>query len=476
MRKNPGYYILFCIVVLSVITATTRAMDMPDEEQLTFAPQSHWLDNNDNFSADGRFLCYDTRESVGPGIDNGQSIEVLELGTGRSIILYKPESSVVGEKAAPGVGAVSFSLAENEVAFIHGPPVNEVAERGYYGKPNRNGAQIRLDGEIVEKDGCLYMLKDGQYSFSWIDKRDVAKDRDTIPGAHRGGTHRHEYSHNGKRIGFTYDDFLLPQYDRNIGYMEANPKAPAPASHYFAVLAPIKPKGKSRAGELEKAYGDSWVDLQGTMRAFIGVVRDEDGVGYQESLYVVDIPADVDITSADSGGSARYPSPPQGTRIRRLTHDWAGGIVRGAPDGSRIAYYGKDAEGRIQLFTIAATGSDRSEQPEMRPRQVTFLERGTEAGLRWLPSGNALLSIADNGIVVTWCKDGPAFGKSKFLTTYGDGKDRHAPVISPDGKWIAYNCPKETRDSEGHTVKNYAGQDFIQIFRIPLPELTESMF
>lgn len=30
------------------------------ERQLTFGPKNHLLDgNNDNFSADGRFLCYD---------------------------------------------------------------------------------------------------------------------------------------------------------------------------------------------------------------------------------------------------------------------------------------------------------------------------------------------------------------------------------------------------------------------------------
>lgn len=451
-------------------------MDMPAEVQLTFAPQSHWLDNNDNFSADGRFLCYDTRESIGPGIENGQTIEVLELTTGRSIVVYKPDRSIVGEKAAPGVGAVSFSLGGNELAFIHGPLVDEVPVRGFYGKPNRNGARIRLDGELVERNGAWHMFKDGRYSLSWIDKRDVATDRDTIPGAHRGGTHRHEYCVTGTRIGFTYDDYLLTQYDRTIGYLEPHPDAPPSASHYFAVLVAVKPKGTSKAGELEKAYGDSWVDPSGTMRAFIGVVRCDDGISYQESLYVADIPPEVDVVTADSGSVDRFPSPPEGIGIRRLTHDWAGGIVRGAPDGTRIAYYGKDKADRTQLFVIAASGSDRSDIPEMRPRQVTFLEHGTEAGLRWLPSGNAVLSISDNGIVVTWVKEGPAYGKSLFLTLHGDGKDRHAPVISPDGKWVAYNCPVKTYDNQGRHVKNYAGQDFIQIFKIPLPDLDETSF
>lgn len=457
-------------------SAYVKAQEMNVEKQLTFACQSHWLDNNDNFSADGRYLCYDTRESIGPGIDNGQTIEVLELETGRSIIVYKPERVLVGKTPAPGVGAVSFNLASNEMAFIHGPMVEEVPVRGAYGKPNRNGACVRLDGTIVEVEGTYHMLKDGGYYFSWLDCRDVSTDRDTLPGAHRGGTHRHEFCLSGKRIGFTYDDFLLPQYDRTIGYMEPNAKTPKAASHYFAVLVVVKPKDTSNPGELEKAYGDSWVDPAGTMRAFIGKVRNPDGITYEESLYVVDVPSNVDITTADSGNASRYPAPPDGIKVRRLTHDWAGGIVRGAPDGKRIAYYGKDKQGRTQVFIINAMGSDKADDTALHPKQATFLEEGTEAGLRWFSSGDAVLSVSDNGLVVTSVREGDTFGKSVFITSKGDGKDRHAPVIAPDGKKIAYNCPVETTDKAGHVCKNYAGLNFIQIFMMALPQSPEEMF
>ncbi|MGI6138317.1 MAG: DUF3748 domain-containing protein [Candidatus Hydrogenedentes bacterium] len=466
-----------CILLSLCVAEKTWSLDMNPEEQLTFAAQTHSLDNNDNFSADGRFLCYDTRETVGPGIENSQTLELLEIATGRSIIVYKPKTSIIGVNAAPGVGAVSFALAGNEVSFIHGPFVEELPERGFYGKPNRNGARIRLDGEIVEREGRWHMLDHGEYALSWLDKRDVAVDRDTLPGAHRGGTHRHEYCRQGMRIGFTYDDFLLPEYDRTIGILEPHPEAPAPASHYFALLVPVVPKGTSKAGEFEKAYGDSWVDGEGAMRAFIGVVRADDGVNYEESLFVVDIPADLDVTTADAGSASRFPAPPQGLRIRRLTHDWAGGIVRGSPDGKQIAYHGKGADGKTQLFVISAFGSDRDPDPKNQPRQASVLEHGTaEAPIRWSVDGNALLTVSNNGLAVTWVKEGPAFGKSLFLTEQGDGRNRHAPVISPDGKWIAYNCPAVTRDKAGDSVKNYAGEDFVQIFRIPFPELTEADF
>src|SRR5690606_11868658 len=129
--------------------------------------------------------------------------------TGKETVLWEPES-VTGEQAAPGVAAVSWHPSEDKVIFIHGPLLEEVEKRGYYGIRNRTGVEVSADGKgIIVKPDC----------------RNVATDRPTIPGAHRGGTHRHEYSRNGKRIGFTYDDFLLTNFDRTIGYMEAHKNA-----------------------------------------------------------------------------------------------------------------------------------------------------------------------------------------------------------------------------------------------------------
>ena len=446
-----------------------------EERQLTFSPKNHNLDQNDNFSPDQRFLCFDTRETIGPGIDHGQTIEKVEISTGAESLIYKPAAVLTGTRSAPGIGAVSYSPVADSVIFIHGPLVEEVDVRGPYGKPNRKGALVPGDGS-----GTL----------SWADFRDIAKDRDTLAGAHRGGTHRHEYSLDGKRIGFTYDDFLMPEYDRTIGYMEPREDAPGDASHYFALLVAVPPMGKSKPGEIEKAAADSWVGREGRMRAFIGKVRAQDGVAYEESLFVVDIPEGVDITTADAGSAMRFPSPPQGVKVRRLTHDWAGGIVRGSYDGSRIAYYGKDANGVRQVFLIASDGSDRSDQPEKRPVQATFLEKGAEASLRWHPSGHSILCVSNNGIVSTCVVPGPRFGKSVFLTPQGDQPvERKVPestispwpwmedsflrsdvVISPDGKTMAYSKAVPTKTGKGEPAHTYAGKDFHQIFVSPFPD------
>jgi len=432
--------------------------------QLTFSGWNHELDNNENFSRDGAFICYDTRETHGPGIEHSTTIEVLELATGREIVIYEPAEIVFGSAPAPGVAAVSFNPAAMEAAFIHGPLVAEVPTRGPYGWPNRTGARVTLSSEVVMREGRWRMLPDGAYALSWIDARDVALDYDTTPGAHRGGTHRHEYCGNGQRLGFTYDDFLLPAYGRTIAYLEPHPAAPQPASHYFAVVVPVVPKNQARAGDIVKAYADSWVDPAGTMRAFIGVVCTVEGSSFEESLFVADIPTAVDVTAAISGNRHHYPTPPPGITIRRLTHQWAAGIVRGSPEGRRIAYIGKDDRGVRQVFIIAADGGERHPDPAKRPRQATFLDHGAQTGLRWFPDGDHLLCVSDGGLVETCVAEGDKFGHSMFLTSHGDGVSRYAPAISPDGLSIAYNRLAETHDARGERLANYAGKDFSHIF------------
>ena len=425
-----------------------------EERQITFSAKNHHLDNNDSFSPDGRFLCYDTRETFGPGIENSQSIEKVEIATGVEMVLYTPAASVTGKQAAPGVGAVSYCAVGNRAAFIHGPPLDQVPERGYYAKPNRNGMEV---------------IADGSGKRAWLDRRDVATTRDTLAGAHRGGTHRHEYTLDGKRIGFTYDDWLMPQYGRTVGYMEKHPKAPEGATHYFALLVPVVPEGTAKPGELERAWGDSWVGRHGHMRAFIGKVRAEDGVAYEQSLFVVDIRENIDITTADSGSATRFPSPPEGVRVRRLTHSYADGIVRGCVEGDRIAYYGFGEDGTRQVFIIASDGSDRHEDQAKRPVQATHFPHGAGPGLRWHPSGNTIFCISNNGVAATCVKPGPNFGQTVFLTPQSDRPKRFALVCSPDGKRVAFNKAVPTYDAHGNRVTTYNDQDFVQIFIVEFP-------
>ena len=423
------------------------------ERQLTFTPKNHDLDGTHNFSADDRFLVYDTRGFAGPGIDNSQSIEKVAVATGKEMVLYRPKEILTGPEgmAAPGVGAPYYSVADDVVAFIHGPMVEDVAERGYYGKNNRNGMEVRADGSGA---------------WRWLDGRDVSVG-ETTPGAHRGGTHDHEYTTEGSRIGITYDDFLLPEYDRTIGYLERHDKAPGEASHYFALLVPVVKKGTSKACEIERAWGDNWVDEKGTMRAFIGKVRTADGVAYEQSLFVVDVPETVDITTADSGSGARFPGPPEGTTIRRLTKGFADGIVRCHEPTKRIAYYGGEVDGLRQIFVVAAFGGEANRDPAMRPVQVTNFPNGVTGGLRWAPDGTAIACIVDNGVaVVSLVENDGDFGKVAFLTPRSDAPERLNLVWSHDGKFLAFNKRVETKGEAGDVVKSFEGQDLLQVFLV----------
>ena len=115
------------------------------EKQISFSNKNHFLDNNDNFSPDNHFLCYDTRGTVyNDNIGNSKSIEKIEISTGIETILYNPES-VTGEQAAPGVGAVSWHPSADKVIFIHGPFPEEVDKRGYYAITNRTGVEVSTD-------------------------------------------------------------------------------------------------------------------------------------------------------------------------------------------------------------------------------------------------------------------------------------------------------------------------------------------
>lgn len=426
------------------------------ERQLTFGAKNHLLDgNNDNFSADGRYLCYDTRETFGPGIDRGRTIEKVEIATGHETVLYAPPFST-SEIAAPGLGAASFHPRENKVSFIHGPPLEQLATRGPYAKTNRNGAEVRADGS---------------QQLQWLDNRDVSTDRDTLPGAHRGGTHSHQHSRAGRRIGFTYDDALFPQYERTVGYMEINPRAPGGATHWFAVLVPVVPRGTAKPGEIERAAEDAWVDAAGTKRAFIGRVRNHDGVTFEQSLFIADVPLDVDITTADAGSAQRYPRPPKGVSIRRLTHTFAAGTAYGSPDGKRIAYFSRDAQGALQVFLIPENGSDRADDSHLRPVQVTHLSNASGNSLRWHPSGHAFSVICGGGIAVVCARPGQSFGKAVFLTPTNDGQSRQDALWSPDGRVLAFCKSFPAHAADGKPMRNYAGKDFTQIFTLAVPEL-----
>lgn len=445
--KTLSFLLALGLCVTNGCKEDNKTSDTPlTEKQITFTPKTHSLDNNDNFSPDGKYLCYDTRGMVfNTNLANSKSIEKVEIATGKETILWEPKS-VSGENGAPGVAAVSYHPTDNKVIFIHGPLLEEVAERGFYDIRNRTGVIVSADGSgIVTK----------------VDMRDASIDGPTILGAQRGGTHRHEFSRDGKRIGFTYDDFLQQDYDRTIGYMEAHENAPEGYTCYFTVLLKPVKKGSSKPGEIEKAYGDSWVDYEGGQRAFIGKVRASNGVDYETSLYIAEIPNGTDITTTDSGNKDTYPLPPKGIKIRRLTHSTSDeGIVRGSYDGKRIAYLSDDENGIKQVFVIPTDGFDTHEDVEKRPKMVTNY-KSDASNIRWYASDNWVFSISDGKVYASNVGNHIDFGKTFLLTP--ENLERGNLVAAPKGNMLAYNVTLTDKSSE-RVIDGAAQNEVAQIF------------
>ena len=173
------------------------------------------------------------------------------------------------------------------------------------------------------------------------------------------------------------------------------------------------------------------------MRAFIGKVRSENGVDYETALFVADVPEDVDVTSAYSGDKDNYPKPPEGVKIRRLTYGLAvHGIVRGAPNGRKIAFLAEDKNGIKQVFIIDSRSTEANLNAETNFRQVSRFSSDASC-IRWHPSGNCVFAVINGNIVALYTVENEKFGTTLWLTN--DDKERTELVVSNNGNRLAYN-------------------------------------
>lgn len=434
------------------------------ERQVTHdSAYDHLLDNNDNFSPDDRFLVFDTRTPA--GIQESRLIAKVEIATGKITPLYRPEHV---SQFGPGVAAASFAHKRDEVIFIHGP-LHPTGPIDQYEKHRRIGCIVSGAG------GSGYRFADA---------------RNTRPpftvGALRGGTHRHEFSGDDQWIGFTYNDAVVRAHGlkigknldlRTIGVTKLGHPVHVPATGQFStegtgfsvLVVVVTPEPKPGSDEISHAAGDSWIGLAGyrrsdggrqRARAFIGTTRDSQGRPVDE-LYVVDIPEDITQPGPLGpleGTESAFPMPPAGTVQRRLTHTehspfpGCEGIARSSPDGERISFCTRDAQGAWQIFLISPRGG--------QPQQATFVDNGVDTDARWHPSGNAIACIAGNRILVTDVRPGPHFGKSTVVSQRSP--DPFALVWSNDGKTLAYNRTVPT-----------GGKEVVQIFVVDSPTLGE---
>jgi hypothetical protein len=237
-------------------------------------------------------------------------------------------------------------------------------------------------------------------------------------------------------------------------------KAPGGASHYFMVLVPVVPKDTAKSGEIEKAWGDSWVARTGTHRAFIGKIRNADGVTYDQSLFVVDLPKEIDLATIDSGGPKRFPAPER--HHHPPAHPRLGGWHR-ARRARRLAHR-LLREGRLgpDADLCRARGRRRHGQgPREAPAAAHAFPRRHRAVPPLAPlRRHALCITAKNAIA----RIDLATRKATLLTPEDTAPERSRLVVSPDGEHIAFNKPVSMTDVHGAPLKSYDGKDFLQIF------------
>jgi hypothetical protein len=403
-------------------------------------------------------LVYDTRQDAAGDGFNGSTIELVNVETSEVREVYRAKNGA-------HCGVVTFHPHENKVVFIHGPE-NPTAD-WQYGPFHRQGVIVSANTAPQAQAGAMANL----------DARDLTPP--FTPGALRGGSHVHVWDAAGDWVSFTYEDHILAQFNeagpehdlnlRNIGVSIPNHPVQVSKDHprnhdsqYFTVLvARTTAEPKPGSDEIKKAFEEGWIGANGYLKsngtrqrhalAFQGHVLTRKGETIAE-VFIVDLPDDLTQPGEGplAGTETRAPFPPKGCSQRRLTFSeqrpfpgiqgprhW----LRSSPDGTKIAFLMKDAQGIVQLWTVSPNGGAMI--------QVTQNAFGISSAFTWSPDGRQIAHALDNSVCVT----DVASGKTARLTQRSD--DAMAPraeacVFSPDGKKLAYM----RRLSEGGQVAN----------------------
>ena len=427
----------------------SETMAKPAERQITSAARGHILTNTGVWSPDGNWIVYDIRSTPAGDLFDGDRIEMVNVETLETKVLYRARNGA-------HCGVATFHPHANKVIFISGPEFPTADWQ--YCAWHRQGVIVD-----VANPGTAVNL----------DARELRPP--FTPGALRGGSHVHVWDPAGDWVSFTYEDHVLSGFEQETEQHEVNlrnvgvsaPLQPVrvnknhPRNHdgefFSVVVTRTVAHPKPGSDEINKACEESWIGTNGYVRAdgtrqnralaCQGQVLTSKGEMISE-VFVVDLPDDVRIPGDGplAGTQTRRPRPPKGTVQRRLTftaerqypglqgpRHW----LRSSPDGSRIAFLMKDDAGVVQLWTISPQGG-----------QAAQLSRNADpiaSAFTWSSDGHWIAHVMDSSICVTEAET----GKTRRLTSRVDlstAPRSEACVFDPAGKRIAYVRPVRIKD------------------------------
>jgi len=457
LLNSATFALLF--VAAAHCPAQTRAsrMSATTERKITDRATGHILTNTNVWSPDGRWIVYDTRSDPAGEKFDGHTIEMVNVETGELRELYRAENGAF-------CGAATFHPKANQVIFIVGPehPTDEWS----YAPWHRHGVIVDIDRP---------------HRAMALDARDITPP--FTPGALRGGTHLHIFDGGGDLVSFTYEDHVLALLDgkgkdrahdfnqRNVGVSLLGRPVRVSSDHprnqdgaaFSVLVTQTTNTPQPGSDEISRACEEAWIGTQGYVRsdgvrqrralAFQGSVVARNGKSITE-VFVVDLPED--LTKAGTrpleGTPTTRPSPPLGTRQRRLTftedrrfpglqgpRHW----LRNSPDGAAIAFLMRDDDGIVQIWTISPNGG--------KPRQLTHNQFDVASAFSWSPDGQWISYVADGSIFVTHTVSS-ATTRLTPRTAETLAPRPEACVFSPDASRIAYVRPVTDRNGTWNQI------------------------
>lgn len=378
---------------------------MPTETQLTHDAWGHTLNNTQVFSPDDQWIVYDTRNHDTELGKNGY-VRMLNVHTGEDRLLYQTQNQT---DYGPGVGAATFSPMHNRVLFLHG----------------LRNADSLLPYAMTRRSGVTVDLTQPQ-KIHFLDGRDMTPP--FTPGALRGGTHAHQWSGDGERISFTYNDAVLeklattnPQVAdlRMVGVLVPGKPVPVAGGNnqdtfdgegFAVVVTQVTEVPRPGSNEIDRAFDETWIGRRGYLKsdgtpqqralAFQGNVRNAANQTVTE-VFVADLPEYLTRSRPGhplEGTPTTRPNPPVGVSQRRITFTEKGiegprNWLRTTPDGALIGFLAKDSAGLIQVFGVSPNGG--------AIRQLTNQPFSIQTPFNFSPDGNWVAYTADNSVFIT---------------------------------------------------------------------------